>query len=181
MLTNILLGIAAAVVLLVVVLVVVVATRPADFRITRRLAIAASPASIFPLVNELAKWRGWSPWEKLDPDLKRTYDGPASGEGASYAWAGNSKVGEGRMTITESRPSSLLRIKLEFKKPFEATNTSEFTFESNGSGTVVTWSMNGCNSFMGKAFSLVMNMDKLIGKDFEKGLASLKEIVEAKA
>ncbi len=181
MLTNILLVIAALALLLVIALVVVVAMQPADFRITRKLAMAASPAAIFPHVNEFAKWRAWSPWEKLDPDLQRTYEGPAAGEGARYAWVGNPQVGEGRMTITESRPSDLVRIRLDFIKPFQATNNGEFTFEPSGSGTVVTWSMTGCNHFMAKAFSLLMNMDKLIGKDFEKGLADLKAIVESKA
>ncbi|MCI0358996.1 MAG: SRPBCC family protein [Planctomycetaceae bacterium] len=181
MLFNILLVLAAAVVLLAIVLAVVIAMKPADFRITRRTTIAAPAAAVFPHVNDLSKWRAWSPWEKLDPDLKRTYEGPAAGQGASYAWSGNSKVGEGRMTITDSRASDLVRLRLEFLRPFKATNTSEFTFEPNGNQTVVTWSMDGCNSFMGKAFSLVMNMDKLIGSDFEKGLESLKAVAEAKA
>ena len=181
MLLNILLGIAVALVLLIVAAAVVVALQPADFRIARQMTMAAPPSAVYPHVNELAKWRDWSPWEKLDPALKRTYEGPASGEGARYAWSGNSQVGEGRMTITESRPSNLVRIKLEFIRPFQATNTSEFGFEPNGNGTLVTWSMKGCNGLMAKAFGLVMNMDKLIGKDFEKGLSDLKAIVEAKA
>ena len=180
MLTYILLGIAVVVLLLVVGLIIVVAMQPADFRITRKLAMGAPAAAIFPHVNELAKWRAWSPWEKLDPDLKRTYEGPPAGEGAKYAWVGNPQVGEGRMTITESRPSSLVRIKLEFLKPFQATNSSEFVFAPNGNGTLVTWNMQGRNNFMAKAFHLLMNMDKLVGKDFEKGLNELKSIVEAK-
>jgi Polyketide cyclase / dehydrase and lipid transport len=180
MILNTLLVIAAVVALLVVLLLIVVALRPADFRISRRTTIAAPATAVFPHVNDLSKWRAWSPWEKLDPDLKRTYEGPAAGQGASYAWAGNSKVGEGRMTITDSRPSDLVRLRLEFIKPFQATNTAEFTFEPDGKGTLVTWSMSGCNSFTGKLFSLVMNMDKLIGTDFEKGLASLKAIAEGK-
>jgi hypothetical protein len=181
MLTYIVLGVVVAFALLVVGLTIVVALQPADFRITRRLAMAAPAAAIFPHVNELAKWRAWSPWEKLDPDLKRTYEGPPAGEGAKYSWTGNPQVGEGRMTITESRPNSLVRIKLEFIKPFQATNSSEFVFEPNGNGTVVTWNMQGRNNFTAKAFHLLMNMDKLVGKDFEKGLNDLKSIAEAKS
>ena len=181
MLTYIMLGFAALVALFLILGVALVALQPADFRISRRLAMAAAPAAVFPHVNELARWRGWSPWEKLDPNLKRSYEGPAAGEGASYAWVGNGQVGEGRMTIIESKPNDLVRIRLEFKKPFKATNTSEFTFEPNGGGTDVTWSMTGQNSFVNKAVCLVMNMDKLVGKDFEKGLNDLKAIVEAKA
>lgn len=181
MLTNILLGLAAAAAVLVVGLIVIVAMRPADFRIARQLQLAVPPAAVFPHVNDLTRWRAWSPWEEIDPDLKRTYEGPSAGEGASYAWVGNPKVGEGRMTITDSRPSDLVRLRLEFVKPFEATNTAEFTFEPSGGQTVVTWSMLGRHNFMAKAFGLMMDMDKLIGKDFEKGLAKLKALVEAKA
>ena len=179
MLTNILLAVAAVIIALVIVLLIVVALRPADFRISRRISTAAPASAVFPHVNDLSKWREWSPWEKLDPNLKRTYEGPAAGVGAGYAWEGNPQVGQGRMTITESRPSDLVRIRLEFIKPFQATNTSEFSFERAGSDTVITWSMSGRNNFMAKAFGLLMNMDKLIGKDFEKGLARLKTIAEA--
>lgn len=181
MLTNILLTILAIVVVLAVMLIVVVALRPADFRISRRATIAAPPAAIFPHVNNLSLWRAWSPWEEIDPNLQRTYEGPAAGQGAKYAWVGNSKVGQGRMTITESRPSELVRLLLEFVRPMQATNTTEFKLEPAGSQTVVTWSMAGRNGFMANAFGLLMNMDKLIGKDFEKGLAKLKSIAEAKA
>ncbi|HEX5105788.1 MAG TPA: SRPBCC family protein [Pirellulaceae bacterium] len=178
MVTNILLGTAAALVVLLIGLVLIVAMRPADFRISRQLALTAKPEAVFPHVNELAKWRAWSPWEELDPGLRRTYEGPAAGEGASYAWSGNNKVGEGRMTITESQPSDLIRLRLEFIKPFQAINTTEFKFERNERGTLVIWSMLGRNSFMAKAFGLMMDMDKLIGKDFEKGLAKLKSVAE---
>jgi len=181
MITNILLGAAAAFVVLLVGLLLIVAMRPSDFRISRQLSMAVPPAAIFPHVNELAKWQAWSPWEEMDPHLQRTYEGPAAGEGARYAWAGNSKVGQGNMTITDSRPSDLLRLRLEFIKPFQATNTSEFTFQPAGGSTLVVWSMLGRNNFMGKVFGLMMDMDKLIGKDFEKGLAKLKSIVEKKS
>jgi hypothetical protein len=136
---------------------------------------------VFEHVNDFHKWRAWSPWEERDPDMERTYDGPAAGEGAKYAWAGNGDVGEGKMTITESRPGELIRIKLEFLKPMSATNTTEFTFKAEGDGTVVTWDMTGRNNFMAKAFCLFMNMDKMVGGDFEKGLANLKSIAEKEA
>ena len=181
MLTNMLLAIAGIVLLLVVLLVIVVATRPADFRISRQTTVAAPATAVFPHVNELAKWRGWSPWENFDPNLKRTYEGPAAGKGASYRWVGNPKVGEGRMTITESRPADLVQIRLEFVKPFQATNVSEFAFTPAGKETLVVWSMTGRNNFMAKAFGLLMNMDKLVGSDFEKGLAKLKSVAEGKA
>jgi hypothetical protein len=180
MLINILLGIAAIVVLLVIVFIIVVAMRPADFRISRKTTVAAPAAAVFPHVNEFARWRAWSPWENLDPDLKRTYEGPAAGKGASYHWVGNPKVGEGRMTITESRPAELVQIRLEFLKPFQATNTAEFAFAPAGKETQVTWAMTGRNNFMAKAFSLLMNMDKLLGGEFEKGLAKLKSVAENK-
>lgn len=178
MFVNVLIGAAAVVALAVIGFVIVAALQPADFRISRQATIAAPPAAIFPHVNDLSKWQAWSPWENLDPNLKRTYDGPASGAGASYAWVGNSQVGEGRMTITESQTNKLVQIRLEFVKPFQATNQSEFIFAPSGGQTAVTWSMTGKHTFMGKAMCLVMNMDKLIGKNFEDGLAKLKAVAE---
>lgn len=175
--TLIVLGVIAAIVIL---LVIVVALRPAQFRIERSVKIAATPATVFAQVNDFHNWNAWSPWAKLDPAMKETYDGPAAGVGAKYAWVGNSKVGQGRMTIMESNPSSLIRTRLEFIKPFTATNIGEFTFQPQGDQTAVTWAMTGTNDFMGKAFGLFMNMDKLIGSDFEKGLASLKSLTETK-
>ena len=181
MLLNVVIGIVVVFAVVVIGFVIVAALQPTNFHISRQATIAAPPAAVFPHVNDLSKWRAWSPWENLDPDLKRTYEGPSSGEGASYAWVGNSQVGEGRMTITESKPNDLVRIRLEFIKPFQATNQSEFTFEPSGGQTAVTWSMTGKNTFMGKAMSLVMNMDKMIGKNFEDGLAKLKNVSEADA
>ena len=164
-----------------VLFLIVVAMQPSQFRIERKAKIAALPATVFGHVNDLHKWASWSPWEKLDPELKRTYDGAASGKGAQYAWSGNNKVGQGKMTIVESRPSELIRIQLEFIRPFTATNMSEFTFQPEGNQTNVTWSMTGSNNFMAKAFGLLMNMDKLVGSDFEKGLAGMKAVAEAPA
>jgi hypothetical protein len=179
MILNILITLATIVVVAVIALVVIVALRPAEFRIARSAKISAPPPAVFSQVNDFHKWTGWSPWEKIDPALQRTYEGPAAGEGAIYAWKGNKNVGQGRMTILESRPSELIRIKLEFLKPFACTNTAEFTFQPEGNQTAVTWSMSGVNQFMGKAFGLFMNMDKMIGNDFEKGLASMKSLAEA--
>lgn len=166
----------AAVVL--VVLVGLVALQPTQFKIWRRDTMAAPAADVFAQVNDFHNWRAWSPWEKMDPNLERTYEGPPAGVGAKYSWVGNKKVGEGRMTIVESRPSDRIRIALEFLKPFKADNTAEFSFQSEGAHTAVTWSMSGNRNFMFKAMGLVMNMDKLVGADFERGLANLKSIVE---
>jgi len=165
-----------ALVLIAVIFAIVVAMQPAEFRITRSASIPASPAAVFAQVNDLHLWTAWSPWEKMDPALKRTYEGAAAGTGASYGWSGNNQVGEGRMTITESRPNDLIRMKLEFLKPFKATNTTEFTFKPEGNQTVVTWSMSGRNNFMCKAVGLFMNCDKMVGGQFEQGLANLKKI-----
>jgi uncharacterized protein YndB with AHSA1/START domain len=167
------------IIVLVAVLIVIIALRPADFRITRSTSITAPPEVVFDQVNDLHKWAAWSPWEKLDPAMKRVFEGPQASTGASYRWAGNNKVGEGAMTITESRPYNLISIKLDFIKPFESTNLAEFTFKPEGNLTVVTWSMSGKNNFMAKAFCLVMNMDKMVGGDFEKGLLALKAVSEA--
>ncbi|MEO6034544.1 MAG: SRPBCC family protein [Verrucomicrobiota bacterium] len=165
-------------VLLIAVLLIVVATRPADFQITRSITMAASPSAAFAQVNDFHHWEAWSPWAKLDPAMKQTYEGAPAGKGAIYTWIGNKEVGEGRMTITESRTNELVGINLEFLKPFAAVNTTEFTFAPEGNQTKVTWSMSGKNNFMAKAFTLFMNMDKMVGRDFEKGLAQLKSHVE---
>jgi hypothetical protein len=176
-LTTILIVVAAV----VIVFVVVVGTRSSDFRVSRTATISAPAAAVFAQVNDLHQWEAWSPWEKMDPALKRTFAGPSAGTGASYSWVGNKKAGEGRMTITESRPGELVRIKLEFLKPFKATHTAEFNFKPEGNQTVVTWGMFGTNNFMAKAFHLVMDFDKMIGGDFERGLAQMKSVAEAAA
>ena len=166
--------------LLIVVFVVVVATRPAKFRVTRSITVAAPPDRVFAQVNDFHAWQAWSPWEGRDPALQRTYSGSPLGVGAVYGWVGNKDVGEGRMTIEKSDPGAIV-IKLEFLKPFAATNTATFTFAPAGAGTQVTWAMDGENNFMMKAFQLFMNMDKLIGKDFELGLSRLKTVAEKSA
>jgi hypothetical protein len=166
---------------IVVVFLIVVALQPAEFRVVRSASMSAPPPAVFEQVNDLHKWAAWSPWEKLDPALKRTYEGPAAGTGAIYRWVGNNKVGEGSMTITESRPSDLIRIKLEFLQPFASTADTEFTFKPEGNQTEVTWSMAGKNNFMAKAMCLFMNMDKMVGGQFEQGLAQMKSLVETAA
>jgi hypothetical protein len=175
MIAPILISVAA----LITLLIVIVAMRPSDFCVTRSAVIAASPEQVFPHVNELRNWEAWNPWGKMDPNCKMIYDGPPAGVGASYAWAGNNKVGEGRNTITESKPDERVRFRLEFLKPMKATNTAEFTFRPQGSQTVVTWTMFGKNNFVGKAFGLIVNCDKMIGDQFEKGLAQMKSLAEA--
>jgi uncharacterized protein YndB with AHSA1/START domain len=168
-----------AIAVIAVVFVVVVAMQPSEFRIERSARISAPAPAVFAQVNDFHKWEAWSPWAKLDPAAKATFEGPPEGKGAIFRWAGNEEVGEGSMTITESRPSDLIRIKLEFLKPFETTNTAEFTFKPEGNQTAVTWSMEGQNNFIAKAVCLFMNMDQMLGGQFEKGLASMKSVAEA--
>ncbi len=153
--------------------------QPAEFKNSRYTKIAAPPEKIFPHVNDLSQWAAWSPWENRDPQMTKTFEGPKTGKGAIYAWKGNKDVGEGHMTITECEPDRRIRIKLEFFAPFKCTNTAEFTFVSNGEETVVTWSMFGKNLFFMKVMKLFFNMDKMIGKDFEQGLAALKSVAES--
>jgi polyketide cyclase/dehydrase/lipid transport protein len=172
----------AALAALVVVFLVVVAMQPDDFRIERSATMRAPAPAAFAQVNDFQNWRAWSPWEKVDPALKRTYDGPKAGTGAVYAWQGNKDVGEGRMTITDSRPGELVRIKLEFFKPFPATNTAEFRFNQSGpDSTAVTWTMTGQNNFLSKAICLFVSMDRMVGGMFEQGLTQMKSIVETKS
>src|SRR5439155_22281389 len=129
--------------------------------------VAGPPEVAFAEVNDFHKWSDWSPWEKLDPALKRTFDGAPAGQGAIYSWVGNDQVGEGRMTIVGTRPAQEIDIKLEFIKPWSATNQTTFTFAPDGTGTKVIWTMTGNNNFMSKAFSMFMDMDKMIGSAFE--------------
>lgn len=164
-----------------ILFIVVIAGRPDEFNVMRSVKITAPPEKVFSHVNELKKWDAWSPWAKIDPNCKMTYIGPCSGVDASYSWAGNKKVGEGKLTITESQPSSLIRLRLEFLKPFKATNTAEFKFTPEGGQTLATWSMIGKNNFFFKVFGLFMDCDTMVGKDFEKGLASLKAVAETTA
>ena len=167
------------IVAILVVFTVIVALQPSEFRIVRSATISASPPAVFAQVNDFHNWETWSPWAKLDPAAKATFEGPSAGKGAIFRWAGNSDVGEGSMTITESRPNDLIRMRLDFVEPFTATNTAEFAFKPEGSRTAVTWSMEGKNNFIGRVMCLFMDMDKMVGGQFEKGLANIKSIVEA--
>jgi len=176
MLVKILIGVAVV----VLALAAFVATRPSEFSVSRSATFAAPAPAVFAQVNELKKWEAWSPWAKKDPQAKSSYAGPAAGAGASMSWAGNKEVGEGRMTIVESSANALVRFKLEFFKPFAATNSAEFAFREEGGRTAVTWTMRGQNNFIAKAMCLVFDMDKMVGGDFEAGLAGIKSIVEKK-
>jgi hypothetical protein len=165
--------------IVVLILIIVIAARPPDFRVTRSAPIAGRPAAVFAQVNDLHLWQAWSPWAKLDPNAKNNYDGPPTGVGSGFAWAGNSKIGEGHMVITESRPNDLVRFRIDFIKPFTATNIAEFTFKPDGDRTVVTWTMTGRCNFVSKAMGLFMNFDKMIGGQFETGLARMDSVVAA--
>ena len=164
---------------IVIVFAAVVAMQPSEFRVARSATIAAPAPVVFAQVNDFHKWGAWSPYDKLDPAMKKTYDGPPAGTGASYAWAGNDHAGVGRATITESRPNELVRIKLDFEKPFAGTAFAEFRFRPDGERTVVEWSLAGENNFIAKAVHLFMNMDKMVGGQFEDGLAQLRSVAEA--
>lgn len=172
-------GIAVAV--LVVLFLGIVASRPATFRVERSATFAAPPAVAFGLVNDFSKWAGWSPWEKLDASMKKTLSGPASGAGAKYEWVGNDKVGQGEMTILEAKAPERIAIDLRFLKPWAAQNPTTFDFKPAGEGVAVTWVMTGKNDFMGKLFGLFMDIDKMVGGDFERGLAAMKTLAEAES
>jgi uncharacterized protein YndB with AHSA1/START domain len=166
------------VVLLIAALLIYAATRPDSFRIQRSTTIKAPPEKIFPLINDFEGWRAWSPWENLDPALKRSYSGPKSGKGAVYAWEGNNDVGHGRMEIDESSAPSRIVIKLDFLKPFEAHNIAEYTLAKQGDATNVTWAMHGPSPYLAKLLGVFCSMDSMVGSKFEEGLANLKALAE---
>jgi len=157
---------------------IIVAMQPGQFRITRSATMKAAPAVVFAQIDDFHNWEAWSPWAKLDPDAKAVFEGPPSGEGAKFSWSGNDKIGQGTQTIVESKPDERIRIRLDFEKPMKDTSEAEFTFKPQDEQTQVTWSMSGKKNFVGKAVCMFMNMDKMVGGEFEKGLASLKGIVE---
>ncbi|MGA7458339.1 MAG: SRPBCC family protein [Methyloceanibacter sp.] len=177
MLRKILIGLAV----LVALFIVVVAMQPSEFQVARTATIAAPQAEVFAQVNDLRKWDAWSPWAKLDPDAKINFEGPEAGQGAAMSWAGNDKVGEGKMTIVESKPDEAVKLKVDFVRPFEGTSNSNFAFKPEGDGTSVTWAMSAHHNFLEKAFCLAMNGKKMIGGDMEKGLAQLKSLAEQKS
>jgi hypothetical protein len=177
MLTYILVGLAV----LIVGFLIAAARQPDDLRVERSIVISAPAALAFAQINDLRKWQEMSPYVKLDPSAKYTFAGPAAGVGSSLEWVGNAKVGAGRMTITESRPSELVRLKFEFFKPWYCTNATDFIIRPADSGSEVTWAMSMKNNFIAKASGLVMNMDRLMGETFEEGLVNLKALAEAAA
>jgi hypothetical protein len=170
--------VAIVVVILVAVLLGIAAAKPDTFRVERATNIKAPPEKIFPLIDDLHNWNAWSPWEEVDPQMKRTYSGAASGKGSVYEWDGNSKAGKGRMEITDNASPSKVTIKLDFLKPFEGHNIAEFTLEMRNGSSHVTWAMHGPSPFFSKVIQVFVSMDTMIGKQFEKGLANLKTIAE---
>jgi uncharacterized protein YndB with AHSA1/START domain len=171
--------IAVAVAAAIILLIAFVATRPGSFTIERSIVIGAPPSTVFAHVSDFGRWNGWSPWDKLDPAMKRTLSGTPGTIGHAYSWSGNKKVGEGRMTLTGLTRDERVEIRLEFLEPWQATNMTVLALRPDGSGSRITWSMTGTNNFMMKAVGLFMNMDKMVGGDFERGLQSLKGIAEA--
>jgi uncharacterized protein YndB with AHSA1/START domain len=174
-----------AIAIIAVVLAIAIATvlilalnKPDTFSFQRAITVKAPAERIFPLINDFHQWRSWSPYEDRDPALKRSYSGAASGKGAVYGWEGNKNVGSGRMEITDSSAPSKIVIQLDFLKPFEAHNTAEFTMLPQGDATSVTWRMHGPALFMSKLMQVFMNLDTMVGKDFETGLANLKKLTE---
>lgn len=166
------------IVVLIAAILIFAATKPDTFRVRRAASIKAPPEKIFALINDFHRWDAWSPWEKKDPAMKRTFGAATSGQGAVYAWEGNKNVGQGRMEIAESVPPSRVTIKLDFVKPFEAHNLVEFTLEPKGDATNITWAMQGPLPYIAKVVHVFCNMDRMVGKDFETGLANLKTIAE---
>jgi carbon monoxide dehydrogenase subunit G len=169
--------IALVALVLVVAVLAYAATRPDTLHVQRSASVKAPPEEIFPLISDFHRWASWSPYEKRDPAMKKTYGGAAEGKGAVYEWEGNSEVGQGRMEITDADPSRIT-IKLDFIKPFEGHNVAEFALVPQGGTTNVTWSMDGPSPFIGKLIGVFVNMDRMIGNDFEAGLANLKAIAE---
>ena len=174
--------IAVVIALAIVVVLILATTKPDTFRVQRVATIKAPAESIFSQINDFHRWGGWSPWENRDPAMKRTFSGAESGKGAVYGWDGNKNVGSGRMEILDTSVPSKIVIKLDFFKPFEGHNTAEFTMLPQGDatnvGTTVTWAMFGPAPFMSKLMQVFMNMDNMIGKDFETGLSNLKKLTE---
>ena len=170
--------IAVVLAIAIAILLILAATKPNTFTVRRATTVKAAPEAIFPLINDFHQWGTWSPYETKDPAMKRTYSGAASGNGAVYAWQGNKNVGSGRMEILDSSAPSKIVIKLDFFAPFEGHNTAEFTMLPQGDVTNVTWLMHGPVPFMAKIMHVLMNIDRMVGKDFEIGLANLKRLTE---
>ena len=170
--------IALVVVAAIAAVLIFAATKPDVFRVQRAASIKAPPDKVFPFINDFKRWEAWSPWEKKDPAMKRSFGATTGGKGATYAWEGNKDVGQGSMEITQSVPSSRIALKLDFVKPFEGHNVVEFTLEPKGDATQVTWTMAGETPYFAKIIHVFIYMDSMVGKDFEAGLANLKSIAE---
>jgi hypothetical protein len=170
--------IALALGVIIAMLCIVIAMQPSDFRVSRSMTMAAPPPAVFEQVNDFHHWEAWSPWIKIDPNAKGTYEGPTAGPGSKFHWDGNSDVGAGSMTILDSKPNEHVHIKLDFIRPMEGTNDVYFTLKPEGENTNVTWSMEGKNNFIAKAISLVIDCEKMVGGYYEQGLANMKAIVE---
>jgi len=166
---------------LFLVFVVIVALQPSDFHVERSVTVDAPASKVFGEVNDFHKWEAWSPWAKLDPDAKVTFDGPQAGEGSVMTWAGNSEVGAGKMTLVESKPGKLVKIKVDFTEPFEGTSGAQFDFNPEADKTNVTWSMNDDHNFLEKAMCLIMNGEKMVGEQMEQGLTKLKQVSESQS
>ncbi len=175
MIKKLLLGLVAV----IAVFCAVVATQPATFHVERSATVPGPPEVAYDIVNDFHRFGEWSPWEKLDPNMKKTFEGPKSGVGGKYTWTGNDDVGAGSMEIISVEENKKVTMDLHFLKPFEASNKTTYSFAAEGTGTKVTWAMDGENNFMAKAFGLLMDMDKMVGGDFERGLASLGTVAEA--
>jgi hypothetical protein len=170
--------IAIAIAAVVAAILIYAATQPDTFRVERSIVIKAPPEKIFSQINGFHQWEAWSPWEKIDPAIKRTYSGADSGKGAVYGWQGNKDVGQGRMEIIESTPSSKVLIKIDFMEPFEGHDMVQFTLQPQGDATKVTQAMYGPSPFISKLMGLFFSMDKMVGQKYEEGLASIKAIAE---
>lgn len=170
--------IAIIIAILIAAILIYAATRPDTFRIERSTSIKAPPEKIFPIINDFHQWEAWSPWEKIDPEIKRTYSGTTNGKGAVYEWRGNKDIGQGRMEIIESSPPSRIVLKLDFITPFEAHNSVDFTLVTQGDTTVVTQAMYGPSPYISKLMGLFFSMEKMVGQKYEEGLANLKAFAE---
>ena len=170
--------IALAIGVLIVAVLLYAATRPGTLHVERSAAINAAPERIFPLINDFHQWGGWSPYETIDPAMKRTYSGSPEGKGAVYEWVGNNEVGSGRMEITDTSQSLGVTIKLDFTAPLEGHNVAQFTLVPEGGSTRVTWTMDGPTPYIGKLIGVFINMDTMIGGAFDEGLANVKRIAE---
>jgi len=179
MLKKIAVTLFSVITLAVVAVLAIAATRPATYHVERSVSMGASQGAVFAVVNDLHRFHEWSPWQKLDPQMKVTYSGPPTGVGASYTWVGNDKVGEGRMTMTDATPPSSVTQKLEFIKPFVSTCAVHINIAPDGDGSRVTWAIDGNNNYVSKVMCLFVSMDAMMGKDFEAGLANLKQVAEA--